>query len=717
VSGLDDPIGSDLKANGTWRVKESYTTFGSPPSTTVVLENTQTSLNFYSLTTTALTVTNSLVVFQQLPVFSGNLIQDVRLYRGTETQLADPTIEAQRGAGNVPARYGRAAVMLVGLNKSKFGNQVPNFEVQFRERVSMTVAEAIDELMLRQGFERGLWDTSGVSGYFRGLVAEEPIDSKGLLQIVMQAYGVVAQEVDGRVFFLMRDQVPVRVIPSAELAAADESGRQQGRLVRFEDRESRELPTRVELVYNDAERDLAQASVRETHAPTEGANEGRIVRVRTPLSLTEAEAGAMARQIMLDAYAGRYGISTSLPTSQLDLAEGDVWESSLDGQPVRATISRVELGANGLVAIAGKSYQPQIGLVGADEVDSGPTDTASEIPLSLYLDLFAVDLVALNDAQASTVGVAWTILDNGGEGAYGGGALYQQVDAAEYELAQELPPPQSPVGYGVVVSYSNATGGQGRWWDLESTFTVRGVNGWAPSSSTRDAVMGGANRVLVGHEVVGYVQATDNGDGTYTLSELMRSLNGSRTFDSSNPTIVVPVASLEFNDQVPSSAMGSVVSHKAVGTGWSLEQVDAWGMDFAGRSVLPAWVHSIQGHRDASDNIELAWRRQSRRPWPIFSGAASLDLPDPAEQYEVSIYNAFGIEASTSPQIVTATAGADGRVRWTYTAALAATETGLNFGPSVSKRFVIRQVGAYGNSYWGNEVTVPVGVGLAYSDA
>jgi hypothetical protein len=607
--------------------------------------------------------------------------------------------------------------MLVGLNKTKFGSQVPNFEIQFRERASMTVAEAIDELMLRQGFDRGLWDSSGVTGSFRGLVAEEPIDSKGLLQIVMQAYGVTDQEVEGKVVFRMKDQLQALTVDPADLAAHSSSDSQQSRLIEFEDRSSRELPTRVELIYNDSDRNLQQASVRETHSPVSGALEGRVARVRTPLTLTEAEAGAMARQIMLDAYAGRLTVSTSLPPAYLDLAEGDIWETTLDGKPVRAVAKRVELGANGVVRLAGTSYQPQIGRVSPAEVDAQPSEAEPEIPLSLYLELEVVDSVPLTDLQSSTVGAHWAILETGGEGAYGGGELYQQTDGVSYDLADELPPPQQPAGHARIESATNVLTGLGVYWDRMSEFTVRGVAGWAPSSSTEAAVLSGSNRAFLGNELLGYVNATDNGDGTYTISTLLRALNGSLTYDSSGASVLVPASAFQFNDQLPSSSIGSAVMHKAVGVGWSLEQVSEVGVDFAGRSVRPAWVHSIRGHRDASDNIELSWRRQARRPWPIFSGEASLDQPDTVERYKITILNAFGVEATTSPVYVEATADADGRVRWTYTAAAAGAETGLNFGPALAKRFVILQVGFHGEGFHGNSITVPVGVGLSYSDA
>lgn len=55
----------------------------------------------------------------------------MRVYLGDETQLPDPTMEAARGVGNVPAYRGRAYVVFTDLQLADFGNRVPqlSFEV------------------------------------------------------------------------------------------------------------------------------------------------------------------------------------------------------------------------------------------------------------------------------------------------------------------------------------------------------------------------------------------------------------------------------------------------------------------------------------------------------------------------------------------------------------------------------------------------------------
>jgi hypothetical protein len=60
----------------------------------------------------------------------------IRIYLGSETQLADPLIEAAEGAGNVPAFRGLAYVVLEDFQLAEFGNQMPLFEFEVMETAS-----------------------------------------------------------------------------------------------------------------------------------------------------------------------------------------------------------------------------------------------------------------------------------------------------------------------------------------------------------------------------------------------------------------------------------------------------------------------------------------------------------------------------------------------------------------------------------------------------
>ncbi len=55
---------------------------------------------------------------------------DIFIYTGSETQLPDPTIEAAKGVGNVPAYRGQAYIVLTDFQLADYGNRIPNFEFE-----------------------------------------------------------------------------------------------------------------------------------------------------------------------------------------------------------------------------------------------------------------------------------------------------------------------------------------------------------------------------------------------------------------------------------------------------------------------------------------------------------------------------------------------------------------------------------------------------------
>jgi hypothetical protein len=52
------------------------------------------------------------------------------IYLGDETQTADPTMEADKGAGEVPAHRGSVYVVFTDLYVTEFGNRIPNLEFE-----------------------------------------------------------------------------------------------------------------------------------------------------------------------------------------------------------------------------------------------------------------------------------------------------------------------------------------------------------------------------------------------------------------------------------------------------------------------------------------------------------------------------------------------------------------------------------------------------------
>jgi len=83
---------------------------------------------------------------QILNTFAPGAIGSALIYKGTETQDPDPTIETDKGVGDVPAYRGLAYIVFDELQLANFGNRIPNFtfEAVFSGSSSFAAIGAVD---------------------------------------------------------------------------------------------------------------------------------------------------------------------------------------------------------------------------------------------------------------------------------------------------------------------------------------------------------------------------------------------------------------------------------------------------------------------------------------------------------------------------------------------------------------------------------------------
>lgn len=81
-----------------------------------------------------------------------------RVYKGTETQLPDPLIEAHEGVGNVPAHRGTVYIVFESLNLSDFGGRVPTVtaEIAFAATNANTLRFSDDIEIGEGGISNGI---------------------------------------------------------------------------------------------------------------------------------------------------------------------------------------------------------------------------------------------------------------------------------------------------------------------------------------------------------------------------------------------------------------------------------------------------------------------------------------------------------------------------------------------------------------------------------
>ena len=93
--------------------------------------------------------------------------QNVRLYRGTETQNPDALIEATEGAGEAPAFRGLAYIVFEDLPVKEFGNRIPQFSFEIEKSLKQSDENALENRMtavtLIPGSGEFVYGTTGVT--------------------------------------------------------------------------------------------------------------------------------------------------------------------------------------------------------------------------------------------------------------------------------------------------------------------------------------------------------------------------------------------------------------------------------------------------------------------------------------------------------------------------------------------------------------------------
>lgn len=83
------------------------------------------------------------------------------LYRGTQTQDADPTIQADRGAANTPAFRHLILAVFKNLPLADFGNRIPSIGAEINYDIS-TLENVVSDICARAGLDSSLVDVSAI---------------------------------------------------------------------------------------------------------------------------------------------------------------------------------------------------------------------------------------------------------------------------------------------------------------------------------------------------------------------------------------------------------------------------------------------------------------------------------------------------------------------------------------------------------------------------
>lgn len=298
---------------------------------------------------------------QTMDKWDKGLIEDVVQYNGSPSQTADPTITAIMGSGNVPAYRSTSYIVLKNLKVTNWGGSIPAFEALVRENSTRTVGDALVAVITRNGaLTSDDVDVTGVSGSLQllGLVMMGPKDPKSMVQMLMNVYDLEVQEravVEGGVFknrltFFSKASADLRAVADADRGAHAPDAEDARDIIGVEQTDPDLLPGAIIVQFVDPNEDYQPGSrtYRRANAHTETQSQ-----ISLPMTLTASNVLALAKKLMWQFQTnGRLKVNVTLPPTYIDLAEADrITVSDVDGLALRARVSKVDRGANGLLGV------------------------------------------------------------------------------------------------------------------------------------------------------------------------------------------------------------------------------------------------------------------------------------------------------------------------------------------------------------------------------
>jgi hypothetical protein len=163
-------------------------------------------------------------------------------------------------------------------------------------------------------------------------------------------------------------------------------------------------------------------------------------------------------------------------------------------------------------------------------------------------------------------------------------------------------------------------------------------------SSTDALVLAGANTLLIGNEIISFVNCTSAMAGsppalTYTISRLIRGRRNTDVFAVYHTTNENAI-SLDVgvnHTAFPVSFIGDVDTYKGVTTGADASIVTPQSLTSQGNDLKPASPVHLTGVRDGSDNLTVGWIRRTRYGGDWLNGTDFVPLNEDVEAYSVDI--------------------------------------------------------------------------------
>jgi len=493
------------------------------------------------------------------------------------------------------------------------------------------------------------FDVSQVTGEMTGYVVDGTAPTVGFMDPILRLYTVMSGEAD-KMYFSTRDATIIDAITEDDLIDLGED--EQYEIERIQEYE---LPNSVVVQYMDPEIRFNQSA--QQHRLQSGRGQGEMSTGGTVV-MEAAEAHQASRRMLLTLHGGRNKIRFKTIYKHVDLLPGDIIDVTLGQFTYTVVIMDRNVENSTAVEFQCIEVSPAVqnpgGTGDTGEVGSGEV---TYVPSALI----PLDIPLLNNGDDGYGLYAGAY--PAAEGTWGGTAIQLKLMTYGEESYTTRANATSQPVHGVATT-ALASPTDFEVLDQVNTVTVDLTSsGGTLDALTEEEVTAdpSLNLMSIGSELIQFIDVTDHGDGTFTISNLLRGRFGteqSMGTHSNTDTVVL----MEFGKIVNVTSGASehnqdldVRMLPLLGTATPTTDTIEPLFNVRLRPLAPT---DIMVTRNASGDATITWARRSRHRGALF---ADPPLGESIEQYQLTVYE----NGTTTGRVVTVT----GSASYTYTAA------------------------------------------------
>ena len=508
-----------------------------------------------------------------------------------------------------------------------------------------TVGDVVSNICLEAGLSPADIDVSQLTQTITGYVRSRPMSARAAIAPLQRAYFFDAVETDGILRFVPRGGASVATINEDELGAYQNGQTPPSALLSIRTQEI-DLPREVAVHYINPAFNYQPGMQPSRRQVTLSQQK---IAVQLPIAMSDDQAAQIAEILLFNSWAERQKTPLQLGIKYAWLDAADVINVVGNNASYDLRINKINTQNPGLLQLETVVEQADIYTSEAvGEASPVPDNTVAQSgPTEFYL----LDIPLLQDADDNA---GFYLSAHGLVSSWPGTVLYKSADSGSswYQLTSIV----SAATAGVCTT--TLADGLSTVWDSHS-LTVKLQHG-SLEASTDEAVLNGANAAVVGAngrwEIIQFQDAVLHGDGSYTISRLLRGRKGtewaSGTHQANDVFILLSAATIaRYNPGVDQIGVSALYKAPTIGS----NIISASEESFTNQAVALkpyAPVH-LAGKRDGSSNLSISWVRRSRvgGEWRDNVGVI---VGEDSESYEVDIMNGATVVrtlTSTTPTL------------------------------------------------------------------